>query len=185
MKHLFTALVRAQAEISVALKDSTNPHFKSKYADLASVVAAIKPAAAKHGLGFVQTFRESTGGVTVETVILHESGEQMPCGPLFVPASKGDAQGYGSAITYARRYSLQTAWGVPSDDDDGNAASKKRDEPEEDQPDPLTHNPATVGRLKAAKTVDELAAAWREIPANLRSRYASIKDAAKQKLEAA
>ena len=123
MKALCSALVKAQAEIGVAIKDATNPHFRSKYADLASVVAAIKPAAAKHGLGYVQMFRESQNGVTVETIIVHESGETMPTGPLFVPASKQDAQGYGSAITYARRYSLQTAFGVPSDDDDGNAAA--------------------------------------------------------------
>ena len=183
MKNLFTALVKAQAEISAAVKDSTNPHFKSKYADLASVVSAIKPAMAKHGLGFVQVFREATGGVTIETIIIHESGEQMPCGPLFVPASKQDAQGYGSAITYTRRYSLQTAVGLPSEDDDGNGATHK-DKRLDDQPDPLTHDPVTVGRLKSARTVDELAQAWRDIPVNLRARYAAVKDTRKAELEA-
>lgn len=123
MKELFAALAQAQAEIGAAIKDSTNPHFRSKYADLASVVAAIKPVAAKHGLGYIQRFGEAQGGVSVETVIVHKSGESFPTGMLFVPASKQDAQGYGSAITYARRYSLQTAWGVPADDDDGNAAT--------------------------------------------------------------
>ena len=123
MKELFAALVRAQAEIGAAVKDSTNPHFRSRYADLASVVAAIKPAAAKYGLGYIQRFSEAAGGVVIETIIVHESGQQLSCGPLFVPATKLDAQGYGSAITYARRYSLQTAWGVPADDDDGNAAA--------------------------------------------------------------
>jgi hypothetical protein len=181
MKNLFAALVKAQSEISAAVKDSKNPHFKSKYADLASVVSAIKPAAAAHGLGFVQVFRESSGGVTIETIILHESGEQFSCGPLFVPAIKNDAQAYGSAITYARRYSLQTAWGVPSEDDDGNDASKdKKDE----QPDPFTHDPATVGRLKSAKNMGELADAWAAIPSNLRARYTSVKDARKAELEA-
>jgi hypothetical protein len=183
MKNLFTALVKAQSEISAAVKDSTNPHFKSKYADLSSVVSAIKPALSKHGLGFVQVFREATGGVTIETIIIHESGEQFPCGPLFVPASKQDAQGYGSAITYTRRYSLQTAVGLPSEDDDGNGASK--DKRPDEQPDPFTHDPVTVGRLKTAKTVDELAQAWKDIPVNLRARYASVKDARKAELEAA
>ncbi len=178
MKNLFTAFVKTQAEISAAIKDSTNPHFRSRYADLASVVAAIKPAAAKHAIGFVQTFREAEGGVTVETIIIHESGEQMFCGPLFVPATKQDAQGYGSAITYARRYSLQTAFGVPSDDDDGNAASK----PDLDQ---FTHDPVTVGRLKTAKTVEELTQAWKDIPVNLRARYTQVKDARKAELGAA
>jgi len=182
MKNLFAALVKAQSEISAAVKDSTNPHFKSKYADLASVVSAIKPAAAAHGLGFVQVFRESSGGVTIETIILHESGEQFSCGPLFVPAIKNDAQAYGSAITYARRYSLQTAWGVPSDDDDGNGATHK--EKKDEQPDPFTHDPATVGRLKSAPNMGELAEVWAAIPANLRARYTQIKDARKKELEA-
>jgi hypothetical protein len=123
MKDLFAALVQCQGELGAALKDATNPHFKSKYADLASVVGAIKPVASKHGLGYVQCFHPSEGGVTVETIIVLTSGEHFSTGPLFVPASKQDAQGYGSAITYARRYSLQTAFGVPADDDDGNAAA--------------------------------------------------------------
>ena len=123
---IHAALVKAQAEIGAALKDSTNPHFKSKYADLASVVSAIKPVAAKHGLGYVQKFHPAEGGVCIETIIVHESGEQIETGPLFVPASKQDAQGYGSASTYTRRYSLQTAFGVPADDEDGNAARQSK-----------------------------------------------------------
>lgn len=123
MKELATALVKACAEIGGAIKGKTNPHFKSKYADLSSVVDAVKPALAKHGLFFFQRFGERDNGVAVETVIVHESGEQLETGFVYVPASKQDAQGYGSAITYARRYSLQTALGVPSEDDDGNAAS--------------------------------------------------------------
>jgi hypothetical protein len=124
MKELASALVKATAEIGGAVKGKVNPAFKSKYADLGSVIEAVKPALAKHGLTFVQTFQEKAGGVCVETVILHESGESLPTGWLFVPATKQDAQGYGSAITYARRYSLQTAFGVPAEDDDGNAASQ-------------------------------------------------------------
>jgi hypothetical protein len=104
MKQLFAALVKCQAKLGAAAKDKTNPHFKSKYADLASVVDAIKPVAAECGLAYVQIFREAEGGVCIETVIVHESGEEKSTGPLFVPASKQDAQGYGSAITYARRY---------------------------------------------------------------------------------
>jgi hypothetical protein len=181
MKNLFAALVKAQSEISAAVKDSTNPHFKSKYADLASVVSAIKPALSKHGLGFVQVFREASGGVIIETIIIHESGEQFPCGPLFVPASKQDAQGYGSAITYTRRYSLQTAVGLPSEDDDGNGASKDKGG---DQPDPFTHDPATIGRLKSAQNMGELADAWAAIPSNLRARYSAVKDGRKKELEA-
>lgn len=124
MKELASALVKASSAIGGAVKDKANPFFKSKYADLSSVVEAIKPHLAANGLTFYQQFGTAEGGVMVETVIVHESGQMLPTGGLFVPASKADAQGYGSAITYARRYSLQTAFGVPSEDDDGNAAAK-------------------------------------------------------------
>lgn len=121
---LFTAMAAAFPAIEGAIKDSNNPHFKSKYADLSSVVDAIKPALTSNGLFFVQMTHEQPGGVCVETVVCHSSGEQMSFGKLFVPAGKNDAQGYGSALTYARRYSLMTAFGVCPEDDDGNAASR-------------------------------------------------------------
>ena len=124
MKDLYAAMAKAFPEIEGASKDKNNPHFKSKYADLGAVVEAIKPALTRHGLFFVQQTHEQEGGVCVETVVCHSSGESMPFGKLFVPASKQDAQGYGSALTYARRYSLMTAFGVCPEDDDGNAASK-------------------------------------------------------------
>lgn len=121
---LHSALAAAFPEIEGATKDSTNPHFKSKYADLTSVVEAIKPALVRHGLFFTQGTEPSEGGVIVETKVHHSSGESMSFGKLFVPANKNDAQGFGSALTYARRYSLMTAFGVAPEDDDGNAAVK-------------------------------------------------------------
>jgi hypothetical protein len=133
---LFAAMAKAFPEIEGATKDSNNPHFKSKYADLGAVVDAIKPALVKHQLWFRQAFHDAQGGVAVETLICHASGEEVSCGVLFVPASKQDAQGYGSAITYARRYSLQTAFGVAPEDDDGDAASKPKPQakPAADEP---------------------------------------------------
>jgi len=126
---LFAAMAKAFPEIEGAAKDSANDAFKrnglaSKYADLSNVVQAIKPALVKHGLFFVQVTHEQSGGVCIETQVHHESGESLSFGKLFVPATKQDAQGYGSALTYARRYSLMTAFGVCPEDDDGNAASK-------------------------------------------------------------
>lgn len=118
------AFVKAQAEIEKASKDKTNSHFRSKYADLGAVVDAIKPALEKHGLAFMQKFHHDDKGITVETLIIHESGETLSNGMLNVPAIKMDAQGFGSACTYARRYSLQAAFGVAPEDDDGNAASQ-------------------------------------------------------------
>jgi len=122
--NLSGALVRALAKIEGAAKDKVNPHFKSKYADIASVIEAIKPVLAEHDLGFTQHSQPSEAGVIVETVLHHASGETLSMGSLYVPANKNDAQGFGSALTYARRYALMTAFGVPAEDDDGNAASK-------------------------------------------------------------
>jgi hypothetical protein len=124
MKELAKSLVTAQAAMSHAAKDSKNPHFKSAYSSLASVIDAVRPALSANGLAFVQMLHTADGGVAVETVLIHESGEQLSCGTLFIPASKQDAQGYGSAISYAKRYSLQSALGIASEDDDGNSAVK-------------------------------------------------------------
>ena len=121
---IYAALAAAQGEIGGAKKDAKNPHFKSQYATLESVVDAIKPVAAKHGLGYLQRFHDCENGVALETIIFHASGAELSTGTLRIPASKNDAQGYGSAITYARRYGLQTAFGIAPEDDDGNAAVK-------------------------------------------------------------
>ncbi len=121
---LSASLVKALAEIEGAAKDKVNPHFKSKYADIGSVIGAIKPVLAGHGLGFTQHPHPCEGGVSIETMLHHESGEHLSLGTLFVPANKNDAQGFGSALTYCRRYALMTAFGVPAEDDDGNAAAQ-------------------------------------------------------------
>lgn len=120
--NIAAAYAHAFAEIEAATKTASNPHFKSKYADLTSVIDAIKPHLVKHSLFFIQRPRPSDGGVTIETTLHHSSGEEMNLGILFVPANKSDAQAYGSALSYARRYALVTAFGVPTEDDDGNAA---------------------------------------------------------------
>jgi len=124
IKELSAAMAKAFASIEGAIKGTTNPAFRSKYADLAAVVDAVKPALADNGLWFLQVTHPNERGVCVETVIYHASGQSVSCGQLFMPASKQDAQGYGSALTYARRYSLMAAFGVPAEDDDGNAGSK-------------------------------------------------------------
>jgi hypothetical protein len=120
--NLAAAMTAAFAEIEGATKAATNPHFKSKYADLTSIIEAIKPPLIRHGLFFTQRCQPSEDGVSVETVLHHCSGEKESLGLLYLPANKRDAQGFGSALTYARRYALQTAFGVPTEDDDGNAA---------------------------------------------------------------
>jgi hypothetical protein len=125
MKQIATALVKAQKAFGPALKTATNPHFRSRYADLAACVEAVMDGLNNNGIALVQQLTESDTGVIVETVFIHESGEMLNCGKLHVPAVKHDPQGYGSALTYARRYSLMAACGIAPEDDDGNAASRK------------------------------------------------------------
>ena len=124
MKQIAEALVKAQKGFSPALKQSNNPHFRSKYADLATCVEAVIDALNDNGIALMQMTHECQDGVTVETVFIHASGELLSAGKLHVPAVKHDAQGYGSALTYARRYSLMAACGIAPEDDDGNAAVK-------------------------------------------------------------
>ena len=124
MKNIISAFVKAKKAFGPALKCKTNPAFKSKYADLAACLEAVDDALLENGIILIQETSDDLTGVTVETVFRHESGEEMRCGKLHVPASKQDPQGYGSALSYARRYSLMAACGIAAEDDDGNAASK-------------------------------------------------------------
>ena len=120
-----------------ALKSSNNPHFKSKYADLASVMDACLPALNANGIAVIQPAIGDVGWF-VETIFIHgESGEQLSCKvPLIV--SKHDMQGYGSASTYARRYGLMAMAGIAPEDDDGNAAAKAA--PQEETPKLITED---------------------------------------------
>jgi hypothetical protein len=125
MKEIASALVKAQKAFGPALKTKQNPHLKQKYADLSAVIEAVVDALNSNGITMLQQTHDCETGITVETIFLHESGEQWSSGRLNLPATKQDAQGYGSALTYARRYSLMTACGIAPEDDDGQAASKK------------------------------------------------------------
>ena len=139
MNKIAAALVKAQREFGPALKSSSNPHFRSRYADLSACVEAVIDGLNNNGIFLTQPIHLCEDGVVVETIFLHESGEQLSAGKMHVPATKQDAQGYGSALTYARRYSLMAACGIAPEDDDGNAASKpKKPEP---KPEPKVEKP--------------------------------------------
>jgi hypothetical protein len=126
MHGMFIALAKAQAEMQNPGFDSTNPHFRSKFASLASVRNAVIPVFAKHGIALMQDVQTVDGGISCTTILTHASGQQMHFGPLVLPASKSDAQGFGSAATYARRYAMMAVAGVVGDDDDdANAATGK------------------------------------------------------------
>lgn len=123
---LATALCIAQGEMGGAVKGSDNPFFKSKYADLSAVIAAIKEPFAKNGLSYIQfpiTTTNSIGEkfVGVSTRIMHSSGEWIES-EYYMPLLKNDPQSFSSLVTYSRRYSLQAAAGIPSEDDDGEKA---------------------------------------------------------------
>jgi hypothetical protein len=159
MKEVASALVRAQKAFGPALKTNTNPHFKSKYADLAACVEAVIDALNANGIALIQRNVETDSGVCVETVFVHESGEMLSSGPLHVPAAKQDPQGYGSALTYARRYSLMAACGIAPEDDDGNAGvngvqSERKEKDSKSDPKEITK---AVKAGKAAAVAEHLA----------------------------
>lgn len=122
INELATALVKAQAELRNPAFDSTNPHFKSKFASLAGVRDTVTPVLSKHGLSVTQWPESIDGAVCVTTLLAHVSGQWLSS-TLHIPVAKTDAHGAGSSITYARRYALMACCGVVGDeDDDANAA---------------------------------------------------------------
>ena len=118
IKNLSSALLKAQRNIGAAVKGAANPFFKSKYADLGSVMEACKSALNDQGITILQPVQSDSTGDFVETMLLHESGEFMSSNMKLV-LSKQDMQAYGSAVSYARRYSLQSLVFIPAEDDDG------------------------------------------------------------------
>lgn len=118
------ALAKAQGQIDDATKTGVNPHFRSKYADLAAVRAVIREPLAVNDIAVVQMPRTIENMVEVETMLVHKSGEFIS-ESLRLPVGKWDAHGIGSGITYARRYGLMALLGIATDDDDGNAAVER------------------------------------------------------------
>jgi len=117
------ALVAAQIKIKFATKDSINPHFKSNYADLQSVIEAVKGPLNECGIAFIQTPSKSENGfLSLTTTLMHTSG-QFITDTASIPLPKNDPQGYGSAIKYGRRYALAAICGLYDADDDGEAAA--------------------------------------------------------------
>jgi len=121
IKNLAESLCKAQAEMGGAVENKKNPFFKSDYADLTSVIKAIKEPFATHGLSYTQFPTNEEGRVGVVTMLMHESGEYLEHS-YTLPTTKADPQSAGSAITYARRYALQSIAGIPTADDDAESA---------------------------------------------------------------
>lgn len=158
------AFVAAQMATEAVKKAASNPHFKSKYADLAEVVEATVPALNANGIAVMQSPGYENGLVSITTVLIHESGATAT-GTLRLNPTKADPQGIGSAITYGRRYALLAMTGAAPEDDDGNAASAPRDnrlQPKAPPVQPLAQRKAAA--IEAIRSADT--------PAILQRRYA-------------
>jgi len=122
---IFVALLKAQMEFTAIIKKSTNPAFKSKYANLEAVLDAVTPALNANGLFLTQETSRVDNMIEVKTIVFNAAGEKFEGGVTCLPIVKNDAQGVGGAITYARRYSIKTMFALAEEDDDGNAASQR------------------------------------------------------------
>jgi hypothetical protein len=129
MKEIAAAFVQAQKGFLPALKSSENPFFHSRYADLAECIQAVIGSLNENGIALVQHTSQSETGVIVHTKFVHVSGEEMETGSIYFPAVQHTPQAFGSALTYARRYSLMTACGIAPEDDDGAAGSAPKVQP--------------------------------------------------------
>ena len=160
MKALYTALVKCQSQIKTALKDSKNPHFKSTYADLTSVMLACKDALAANDLAVLQLSRiHESGAPVLVTRIIHTSGEHIEGEFPLVCKDPNDPQKLGSAVTYARRYALSAALGITADDDDGQAAAGHTPAPAPKQAKPAGNAMSDLfaaHRLAYPKAVEDL-----------------------------
>jgi hypothetical protein len=187
------ALAKAQAKMGKAIKDSNNPAFRSKYADLGSVMDACLPALNECGISVVQPFAMIGDKYAVETILLHESGERLSCAiPLLV--NKNDMQGLGSAMTYARRYGLMCMAGIAPEDDDGNAAAKAPPPKEEPAPrrsgptdDQIAHDRAVIdahAMIESAESLADLQTVWKGLskPVQADPRVIEAKDKTKAAL---
>lgn len=174
---IFAALAAAQMQMGKALKSAANPHFKSKYADLAEVMDACLPALNANGIAVMQPLREVDGKLCVVTVLAHASGETMEC-PVPLLVQKNDMQGLGSAITYGRRYGLMSMAGIAPEDDDGNAAAAAA--PKQGQ----EAVAKAIEYLSEADSLEALQTRWGNIPGDVKSdkRVIAAKDAAKERL---
>lgn len=173
---LAAALALAQGEVENAHKNSANPHFRSKYADLAEIINTVRPVFAKHGLAVIQSPSYADGLVSVTTLLTHKSGQWIK-DMASAPASKLDAQGVGSAVTYLRRYSLAAFAGIAQEDDDGNAASQRKVA----SPSASDLEKAS-NMLRACQSLADLKTAYGSLSAELRQAMASVKDDMKDKL---
>lgn len=156
MEQFYKAFLAAQQKMDNVKERGTNPHFKSKYAELSDVIDSVKEPLNGNGIVFYQSEGRDELGDYVETILAHESGDKISS-KVYLHISKNDMQGLGSAITYARRYGLLSICGLATDDDDGNESVKKQDQkkPQYREEDFETNFEAWADSIKAGKTTSE------------------------------
>ena len=183
---LFAALAAAQSEVENAIKGNVNPHFKSRYADLAEVLNTVRPTFARHGLSILQSTAFDGINVSVTTTLAHAEGGWVSSCASCVPA-RVDAQGIGAATTYLRRYALAAMAGVAQEDDDGNAASHQQRPATPAREDGLLSATLETAQrqLDRCEDMDALGKAWATLPANVRKALGAHKDKCKAKLQEA
>ena len=159
-----------------AVKDAKNPHFRSRYASLAAVIDAIIPCLNANGVGVLQLPSIEGSEVRLTTILMHSSGQRLSSTVGAPLGKRQDAQAVGSAITYLRRYSLQSIMGLPVEDDDGNAASRRQPRQQQRRQVPETAAPTVADKAFAAVRL-EAAKDWAAlIAAELEGAGLSVKE---------
>lgn len=148
LKEISVALVKAIGEIPNPPKNAVNPHFKNRYADLASIIETVKPILLKNGLTVIQGSEADGNIVTVRTRIIHVSGEWIE-NSLTMAAAGSDPQKIGSAITYARRYSISSFLNIAADDDDDGEENRKKENQKNTAPEPAKNQNQSVKQKPA------------------------------------
>ena len=181
-KSIYSALAAAQAAMGPVVKDAKNDAFKrdgkaTAYSTLSSVIEACLPALNANGIAVIQPTVDEENQRYVKTILAHESGETLECRvPLIV--GKNDMQGYGSAVTYARRYGLMCMAGIAPEDDDGNAAAKAAPIVERNNP-PRDTGPTAaqiaIDSLTNADTLEALGAIWQGLPVSIKGEAKVLK----------
>lgn len=180
-KNVYMALAAAQANMGTVVKGATNPAFKSKYADLADVVAVVVPALSAQGVALYHAMMRDDAGLSMRTTISHgPSDTHIHCDvPLIV--DRQNMQGMKSAVTYAKRIGVESLTGIAPEDDDGNAAAasaptKAEPKRQEHQPDAIPAEAINIAcnSLRNAETLDQLAAIWSGLPRNIQAHQSVI-----------
>jgi hypothetical protein len=186
MSDAVKALVKAQKAMGAVIKNAANPHLKSKYADLGSVLDACQSALHDNGFAIMQPCGKDEQGAFVETVLAHESGDTF-ASRVYLVIGKNDMQGVGSAITYARRYGLLGMAGLAPEDDDGEATKAPKGQPRQEQKPPAVTDQSitsAIDYLAEAESLADLQTRWGNLPAAVKAdaRVIAEKDGNKARL---